>query len=109
MVQKALYPEGPGVCHVTVLHPPGGIAGGDALVIAASLADSAHAVLTTPGATKWYRSIAGQASQRLEFVVEAGATLEWLPRENILFDASEVARPLVIREVWVEVCENAIG
>ena len=93
-VQKALYPEGPARCHVTVLHPPGGIAGGDRLAIRASLGAAAHAVLTTPGATKWYRSIAGRASQQLGFDVQAGAILEWLPRENILFDASEVAMGL---------------
>jgi urease accessory protein len=93
-VQKALYPEGPGTCHVAVLHPPGGIAGGDALTLRADLQRGAHAVLTTPGATKWYRSIAGRASQQLRFGVGDGAILEWLPRENILFDASEVAMGL---------------
>ena len=96
-VQKALYPEDPRICHVAVLHPPGGIAGGDALRISAATQGPAHAVLTTPGATKWYRSIAGRASQRLEFNVGAGGILEWLPRENILFNASEVAMALDLR------------
>lgn len=90
-VQKALYPEGPDICHVTVLHPPGGIAGGDQLDISAGARGRSHAVLTTPGATKWYRSIAGRAAQRLAFTLEDAATLEWLPRENILFDASDVS------------------
>ena len=93
-VQKALYPESPNICHVAVLHPPGGIAGGDALTISAGLRSDSHVVLTTPGATKWYRSIAVRAAQRLQFRVGAGAILEWLPRENILFDASEVAMGL---------------
>ncbi len=88
-VQKALYPEGPGICHVTVLHPPGGIAGGDRLQISATATGGAHALLTTPGATKWYRSINGRAAQQLAFKLDDDAILEWLPRENILFDASQ--------------------
>lgn len=87
-VQKALYPDGPGICHVTVLHPPGGVAGGDALAIAARLGSGSRVCLTTCGATKWYRCPGAEAEQQLHFSVEAGAALEWLPRENILFDGS---------------------
>jgi len=90
-VQKALYPEGSGICHVAVLHPPGGIAAGDRLHIGCGAAGDAHAVLTTPGATKWYRSEGAPAEQRLTFQVAGAATLEWLPRENIFFDASIAA------------------
>ena len=87
-VQKALYPEGPGVCHTLLLHPPAGIAGGDDLEIVAVVADGAHALLTTPGAGKWYRSAGPWASQRLGFEVGAGAVLEWLPQESIVFDGA---------------------
>ena len=89
-VQKALYPEGPGVCHTLLLHPPAGIAGGDDLEIVAAVADSAHALLTTPGAGKWYRSAGPWASQRLNFEVGAGGMLEWLPQESIVFDGALV-------------------
>ena len=84
-VQKALYPEGDAVCQTIVLHPPSGIAGGDHLAIAATVDTSAHAQLTTPGAGKWYRSGGPGASQRIDFTVGAGATLEWLPQETIIF------------------------
>jgi urease accessory protein len=93
-VQKALYPEGPRVCHVTVLHPPGGIAAGDSLTVSARLDCDSHVCLTTPGATKWYRCPSGEARQQLRFSVAAGSVLEWLPRENILFDASRVCMNL---------------
>ena len=87
-VQKALYPEGNGVCQAIVLHPPSGIAGGDQLHISASVAQGAHAQLTTPGAGKWYRSGGAEASQRVDLVLGEGATLEWLPQETIAFDGA---------------------
>jgi len=87
-VQKPLYPEGPGVCHAIVLHPPAGIAGGDQLEIRVEADAGAHALLTTPGAGKWYRSGGAQSSQRIQIKVGAGATAEWLPQESILFSGA---------------------
>ena len=87
-VQKALYPEGDAVSQAIVLHPPAGIAGGDHLTISAKIDAGAHAQLTTPGAGKWYRSGGAEASQHLDFIVDDGATLEWLPQETIVFDGA---------------------
>ncbi|HVB49716.1 MAG TPA: urease accessory protein UreD [Burkholderiales bacterium] len=84
-LQKPLYPEGEGVCHAIVLHPPGGIAGGDVLEISARVGEGAHALLTTPGAGKWYRSAGPWARQSIGFEVARGACLEWLPQETIVF------------------------
>lgn len=87
-VQKALYPEGAQTCHAIVLHPPSGIAGGDQLDIEVNMGSHSHALLTTPGAGKWYRSAGAEAAQTLRLHVGKNATLEWLPQETIVFDGA---------------------
>jgi len=87
-VQKHLYPEGPQVCQHIIVHPPGGIAGGDRLDISATVGANAWAQLTSPGAAKWYRA-ASPAFQDLTLNVEPGATLEWLPQETIVFSNAQ--------------------
>jgi urease accessory protein len=88
VVQKPLYPEGEAVCHAIVVHPPGGIAGGDELEIAVDASGGARALLTTPSAAKWYRSSGAWARQRIGFDVGERAALEWLPQETIVFDGA---------------------
>ncbi|MFJ4194096.1 urease accessory protein UreD [Pseudomonas sp. NPDC089534] len=87
-VQKHLYAEGPEVCQHIIVHPPGGIAGGDRLNIGARVERDAWAQITSPGAAKWYRA-AGPAFQRLDLHVGPGATLEWLPQETIVYSAAQ--------------------
>jgi urease accessory protein len=89
-VQKPLYPEGGQVCHAIVIHPPGGVVGGDRLAIAASVHENAHALLTTPGAAKWYKANGRISRQSVELHVGERAALEWLPQETIFFDAAHV-------------------
>ncbi|AOB31988.1 urease accessory protein UreD [Bordetella sp. H567] len=98
-VQKALYPEADsGICHLAVLHPPGGLASGDALRLDIELEAAAHAVFTTPGATKWYKATAIHPSrQDVSIHVGDGARLDWLPLENIYFDHSHARQHIDIR------------
>ena len=89
-VQRPFYPEGE-VCHIYLLHPPGGVVGGDRLDIDVELAPGTQALITTPGAGKFYRSAGATAEQEQVLRIGPGASLEWLPQENILFPGAEVA------------------
>ena len=88
VVQRPFLPEGPAVCHVYVVHPPAGLVGGDELEIDVAIATNAHALLTTPAATKVYRTSGAPVRQAQRLRVAAGGTLEWLPQETILYDGA---------------------
>ncbi len=88
-IQRPLYPEGD-VCHTYLLHPPGGVVGGDELLIQATTHAGAHALVTTPGATKFYRSEGKIAQQKQILTAKSGSCLEWLPQENIFFPPGQV-------------------
>lgn len=90
-VQRAFYPPGDRACHVYILHPPGGVVGGDSLAVRARVERGAHALLTTPAAAKLYRSdnVCARLSQELN--VAGDARLEWLPQETIAFDGAHAA------------------
>lgn len=117
MVQRALYPEPSvqqGICHILMLYPPAGIAGGDTLIIDLNLDSGSHAVITTPGAGKWYGKdsvsqkhktplggdvahqsmsqdeIAAYASQHVQANLAADTRLEWLPQESIIYNEANM-------------------
>jgi urease accessory protein len=87
-VQRPFYPPGERACHVYILHPPGGVVGGDTLALRAQVEPGAHALLTTPAAGKLYRSDGAHAQLSQELNVADGAWLEWLPQETIAFDGA---------------------
>lgn len=89
VVQRPFYPE-QDTCHIYLLHPPGGIAGGDQLSINIDVEEHAHSLITTPAANKFYRSIDPLASQTHELRINDHGILEWLPQETILFSGSKV-------------------
>lgn len=83
-IQRPFYPEEE-TCHLYLLHPPGGIVGGDELDIRVSLEEESHALITMPGASKFYRSKGPQAHLRQHFRLAANSTLEWLPQDTLFF------------------------
>jgi urease accessory protein len=93
-VLQRLYPEGPGICHHVLVHPPGGIVGGDVLTLDARLERDCHALITTPGATRFYRSAGETSTQTVQARVAGGARLEWLPLETIAYSACQARNAL---------------
>jgi urease accessory protein len=93
-VLQRLYPEGDAVCHHVLVHPPGGIVGGDELVLEAALDPGTHALITTPGATRFYRSAGDTARQQVNARLAEGARLEWLPLETIAYRGCEAENQL---------------
>jgi urease accessory protein len=90
VVQRPFFPEGREVCHVYLLHPPGGLVGGDELRLDLRVGAGARALVTTPAAGKAYRTLGPIARQAQALAVEEGATLEWLPQEMIVYDGAGV-------------------
>lgn len=85
-VLQSLYPEGDAICHNVLVHPPGGLVGGDTLDIRVTVGRGAHGLVTTPGATRFYRSSGACALQQSHLRLETGARMEWLPLETILYN-----------------------
>lgn len=79
---------------ISVLNPTGGLVGGDVLAIEVDVAAGAHACLTTPSATKVYRTAASAARQDIVLRLGAGARLEWVPDHTIPFAGSAFAQTL---------------
>jgi urease accessory protein len=95
-VLQSLYPEGDGVCHNVLVHPPGGLVGGDTLDIQVKTQAGAHGLITTPGATRFYRSEGLPAIQRTHLAVGAEARLEWLPLEAICYSGCLATNQLTL-------------
>jgi urease accessory protein len=88
LVQKAIYPEDEKICHAVIVHPPGGIAGGDELRVEIDLEADCNAVVSTPAATKWYKAPSHWCRQQTTIRLAERATLDWLPQENIFYNAT---------------------
>ena len=89
-VQKAFYPEASGACHVYILHPPGGVVGGDSFDVKIEVDPNAKVLVTTPAAGKFYRSAGDEAYQQQTITVADHGVLEWFPSENIFFPGAKV-------------------
>ncbi len=95
-ILQSLYPEGDAICHNVLVHPPGGLVGGDTLKMDISGHGGAHGLITTPGATRFYRSLGEPALQTTRISLHDQARLEWLPLEAICHDGCLAENRLVI-------------
>lgn len=93
-ILQSLWPEGDAICHNVLVHPPGGLVGGDTLEVRVHVAAGAHGLVTTPGASRFYRSEGAQARQDVALRLQAGARLEWLPLEAIYYSGCEAENRL---------------
>lgn len=97
-VLQSLYPEGPHICHNVIVHPPGGLVGGDTLSVRLQVQSGAHALVTTPAATRFYRSEKESTTQSVHASLAANSRLEWLPMEALAYNGC-LARNLAVFEV----------
>ena len=96
-ILQSLYPQGQAICHNVLVHPPGGLVGGDTRDIQVKVGPGAHGLITTPGATRFYRSMGELALQRTSLVLEPGARLEWLPMEALCYSGCLAENRLQMR------------
>jgi urease accessory protein len=85
-ILQSLYPEGDTICHNVLVHPPGGLVGGDTLELEITAEPGTHSLVTTPGATRFYRSAGEPAVQRTHIALAGHSRLEWLPLESICYN-----------------------
>ena len=94
-IQKPFYPPD-GACHAYILHPPGGLAGGDELEISVEVENKASVLITTPASSKFYRSKGPLTRVSNKLFVGDDCSLEWLPQDTVLFGGSHLAQSTVI-------------
>ena len=105
-VQKMLWPEKTGVCHAIIVHPPAGIAGGDHLTFSMAASEATHALVTTPGAGKWYKTNQKKAFQHIDITVKDSSVFEWLPQETMLFNGANASSET---KVYLDAAASFIG
>ena len=71
--------DGSGGATLTLLNPSGGVLGGDVLATSVTLGRDSRVCLTTPAATRVYRSLGAPAVVTFEAAVGEGAALEYVP------------------------------
>lgn len=88
-IQRVLLPEGPVCPHIYLLHPPGGVVGGDRLETTVEVGPGASVLLTTPAAQKLYRSRGARAEISNRLRLREGASAEWFPSETLAFSSAQ--------------------
>lgn len=90
IVQRSFYSQEDKITpHVYLLHPAGGLVGGDQLILNVELESGSRALLTTVGSSNFYRTNGSYALQRNIFKLAKNTILEWMPKSNIFFPKSK--------------------
>jgi urease accessory protein len=99
------------VLEAVLINTAGGVAGGDRLDVSVNAEKGCRVTVTTQAAEKVYRSAGPAARISLRLAAEAGARLDWLPQETILFDRARVERTLeaeVATDAQLTICEAIV-
>lgn len=90
VVQRSFYPEeDEATPHIYLLHPSGGLVGGDRLILDVQLKSNSSALLTSPSVSKFYSTNGFYAIQKNIFKLENNSILEWVPQGIIFFPKSK--------------------
>jgi urease accessory protein len=96
---QALEPialDGHGSLCLLLLNPTGGVLGGDRLATEIVLGPGAHALFTTPSATRVYRALGPPSLQDTTIRLGAGAWVEYLPDHLIPHPGSAFHQSLTV-------------
>lgn len=91
---RVRFPRSALGCEGVLINTGGGMTGGDRLSLDVLVRDGAAATLTTQAAEKIYRSRGADVEIAIRLDLRAGARLDWLPQEQILFDRARLSRTL---------------
>lgn len=93
---KAFVHPGRAGPEVVFLNTSGGLTGGDRLAFGVNLGAGCRVTATTQTAERAYRASAGVARVAVTHEVGAGAHLDWLPQETILFEGAALDRATTV-------------
>jgi urease accessory protein len=96
-IMRPFYPEAHGAAHLYLLHPPGGVAGGDHLSIEIAANPQSHALITAPAANKLYRSAHRPSHVQARITASDDSVVEWLPQETIAFNGARADVSTIVR------------
>src|SRR5271169_4915941 len=85
-----------GTLDAVIVNTAGGMAGGDRFGIDVEAGPQSRVTVTTAAAEKIYRSLGPDTRVDVKLTVGAGATLNWLPQETILFDQVRMRRSIEV-------------
>lgn len=92
---KLRLPNGPG-CEAVLLNTAGGVTGGDRFETRIDAAPQTTLTVTTQTAERLYRSTGTEGRIENTLTLRAGARLDWLPQETIMFEGARLERTLTI-------------